>query len=56
MEDETSVWIGDDEGVKNEFVRHFTMMFSSAHPTNMEVVLDAMVSRVTPEMNVQLVR
>lgn len=56
VEDETGLWIGEDQGMEICFINYFQQLFSISAPTNIDEVLEAMSPVVTNNMNTSLLR
>ena len=52
----SNVWCSEDSQIKEIATQYYKALFSTAHPTELDVVLEAVQPLVTQEMNDQLLR
>ena len=56
LRNEANVWCSDDSQIKEIATQYYQDLFSSSHPTELDVVLEAIQPSVTQDMNDLLIR
>ena len=56
LRNEANVWCSDDSQIKEIATQYYQALFSSSHPTELDVVLEAIQPSVTQETNDLLIR